>query len=133
MKQVFFILFFFYSSLNLVGQDLSCIRKTIGKYYGINDNKVLEEWRNDSTGCKGNRLICLNLIIENKLLIGMPKTLFYVLFGIPNKCDKDETECTYYVTITCDKKRKQIDNTDFMNLLVAFKNGKVEQFVMQIT
>jgi hypothetical protein len=124
--------FLFASTALVFGQDINLIRNSLGKYYGLG-GKSLIEWRNDSTGCNGKRSNSLSEIFDNKLLIGMPKDLFLVFFGNPNRIDKDGEVFIYYVTITCDKSKKQINNTEYFYLIVGFKDGKVELIERQIT
>jgi hypothetical protein len=122
----------FMGGASVSAQDINLIRKSLGKYYGLDGKSVLE-WRNDSTGCRGKRSSSISEIMDNKLIIGMPKSLFVVFFGNPNRIGADGEAFIYYVTITCDKNNRQVNDTEYFYLVVFFKDGKVEVIERQIT
>ncbi|MEO7306608.1 MAG: hypothetical protein ABIR78_02410 [Ferruginibacter sp.] len=132
IRKAILMSFFLFAIMScLSAQDIGYIRKYLGKYYLLNEKK-LSDWRNDSTGCNRKRIGYLEGIFDNKMLIGMPKSLFLVFFGKPNLITK-EGDFTYFVTIECDKNKKQIPDKDYYYLIVVFKDNKVELFVDRVT
>jgi hypothetical protein len=133
MKKIllFFTIILISKSYCFSQNDDDCIRKSLGKYYSL-DIKKLQEWRNDSTGCNGKRSETLQNISGNKLLIGMPKNIFFIFFGKPNEIENGGS-CIYYITITCDKNKKQISNTDYYYWVIVFKDDKVEMMLSRLT
>ncbi|MBS1509723.1 MAG: hypothetical protein JST86_02685 [Bacteroidetes bacterium] len=138
MKAIVFALaILFCNPLNIFSQskqDSLCLKRYICKYYKL-DEKTIREWNEDSTGCNQKRIKHLVSLEENNLLIGMPKDLFCLLFGTPNQIKNDSNECDYiyYVTITCDSKNRRITDSEFMNLVVVFKDDKVALLIKQIS
>lgn len=132
LRKIAFIAFYIIVlTTNLSAQDLGYIRKSLCKYYALDEQK-LDEWRNDSTGCNGKRSNYIKKIFDNKMLIGMPKSIFFIFFGAPNKIEKED-KCIYFVTIDCDKNKKQIPDTEYYYLVVEFKDNKVELIIERVT
>ena len=74
---------------NAYSQDENYLRKNISSFYGLN-NKELELWRKDINGCMGFREKFVDTLPNNKLIIGMPKKLFFILFGKPDLTNSSE-------------------------------------------
>ena len=123
-QQIYLLLIILTTNTNVYSQDSSFINKNISSFYGLN-SRELELWRKDINGCKSFRSKLVDTLPKNKLIIGMPKKLFFILFGKPDITNSQDEIYTYYSGCTCDKEGKHLKNTEFIMMIFLFVDGKL--------
>lgn len=101
----------------------SSIRKLYTEYNLRSE--IFETWKLDTNGCKMLRGAYTTELEANKHLIGMPKNIFLQLFGNPDYIS-DKVIYTYVVNAKCDNKKKILEDIPRMELIVLFKNNKLD-------
>ena len=111
------------ASVDSYSQDINCIRK-IATLYSLNATKM-ELWRSGRNGCFGNRCDYYDSIYKNKMIIGMPKKLFDILFGKPDRKSDTGDSYTYECCNTCNKKGEITSDGTEVSVAFFFVDGKL--------
>jgi hypothetical protein len=132
-KILFLILFIVMHSIHVFSQDTDCIRKNIPVLYGL-DGWQLKLWRCDSNGCWGNRSVYVYEVLKKeKNIIGMPKALFFILFGNPDRYNHKDELYSYYSDAKCDGNNKHLDDSGFKIIVFEFVDGKLFSIGVAVT
>lgn len=113
-------------------QDIICLRNNLPQFYKLEKSK-LEFWRKDINGCFSYRKPILDSLVKNKALIGMPKSLFIILFGKPDVVSKKNDVFIYYVNCKCDKNNKHLDDSDVIQAIFIFVYDKLDSIEGSMT
>ena len=133
MKKV--VIFFFLvglSSIEAYSQDSNCIKKSAPVFYGL-DSKQLSSWRKDKNGCLGYREKYIASIKKNSLVIGMPQRLFFILFGKADVVNEADAIYVYYCGCKCDRNMNHLEDSDVIQVIFRFSNGKLISVDFSIT
>ena len=118
MKKTFFLICIMLMCLKSNSQNPKICLDTIVKYYDLN-LKELSQWKKDVNGCKKFRFSYTGLLLKNKLIMGMPKKLFFDLFGKADVTGEDDIYI-YFANCNCDKKQKHINGSEITQIIFRF-------------
>lgn len=119
-------------NIDAYAQDSNCIKKSIPIFYGL-DSKQLSFWRKDKNGCLGYREKYIDSIKKNNLIIGMPKKLFFILFGRADVVNDADAIYIYYSGCKCDRSMNHLEDSDVTQVICRFSNGKLISIDFSIT
>lgn len=128
-KLSFFVILLFFCVFSAYSQN-NCVDSLLN-FYGL-DFKIINQWKNDTNGCKRIRVRYVHDLETNQLLVGMPKKLFILFFGDADS-KVDEEFFNYNVNVKCDPLLRAVKDSELMSLVVLFKDDKVISISSRIT
>lgn len=126
IKLIFFITLLFLLRFTSYSQSCSCVQKEISKLYALNDS-LLSIWRGDQHGCLQKRINIIDSIFIKDILVGMPKSVFLLLYGEPDRVTQ-EGVLVYENVNECINNKQPTKETYGIEMTIIFIDNKLSVF-----